>query len=183
MQTLRGSPDAELARHTMIDRIAALATAHDILTREQWEGAGITEVAHGVLDALAGTSGRVAIQGPALRLASQIALSLAMAFHELGTNALKYGSLSNQTGTVDLAWSAAPDGKVTITWLERGGPPVVAPERRGFGTRLLERGVAHELKADVQLDFQPEGLVCTITARLPEPESGEGWTRIGAPGP
>lgn len=166
VQTLRGSEETVAARETFLQRISALATAHDILTREQWTGAGMIEVAHGVLDALAGASGRIDIRGPTLRLDSRTALSLSMAFHELGTNALKYGALSNDTGRVDLSWSLGPDGELDITWTERGGPPVEAPTRRGFGSRLLERGVASELNGTVALRYERDGLVCAISARL-----------------
>lgn len=166
LQTLKASEDQEQTREAFLQRIGALAAAHDILTREQWEGVGIKEVAHGVLDVLLDGSDRLKVEGPAVRLQSAAALALSMAFHELGTNALKYGALSNSSGRVDLSWSM-PDGHVRITWTETGGPPVAQPTRRGFGTRLLERAVAAELRGEVTLHYRPEGLLCVILLGKP----------------
>jgi two-component sensor histidine kinase len=94
-----------------------------------------------------------------------------MAIHELCTNAIKYGALSNDQGTVDVRWTTkrGDDGLVelAIEWTEANGPPVRPPSRRGFGTRLIERGLSAELRSSVTLDFRPEGLSCTILARLP----------------
>jgi two-component sensor histidine kinase len=119
-----------------------------------------------VLDALSGAGGRVRMEGPRVALTSKNALSLSMAFHELGTNALKYGALNRSEGVVDLTWTS--DGsRLAIEWRERGGPAVRAPERRGFGSRLLERGVAAELNGEVDLRFEADGLVCRIAAPLP----------------
>jgi len=165
-QTLRGAESTAEAREAFLQRITALAAAHDVLTREQWEGVSLREVAHGVLDALSGAGGRVRMEGPRVALTSKNALSLSMAFHELGTNALKYGALNRSEGVVDLTWTS--DGsRLAIEWRERGGPAVRAPERRGFGSRLLERGVAAELNGEVDLRFEADGLVCRIAAPLP----------------
>ena len=101
------------------------------------------------------------MQGPALMLAPDTAQNLGLAFHELATNASKYGALAAETGELDVAWTRT-DGRIRITWRERGGPPVVPPERRGFGRVLLERLVGATLNGSVTLDFQPEGLVCEI---------------------
>ncbi|HEY8616018.1 PAS domain S-box protein [Phenylobacterium sp.] len=170
MQTLRGAENAQV-REAFLNRISALAAAHDILTREQWEGAGVGEIAHGVLDALTGAAGRVRAAGPRLALSPKAALALSMAFHELGTNALKYGALSRPEGAVDLTWTQV-GGDLELTWTERGGPPVTAPTQRGFGSRLLERGLAAELRGQVRLRYDPEGLVCSIRAPLAEPDEG-----------
>jgi PAS domain S-box-containing protein len=164
VQTLRGSESPAEAREAFLQRITALAAAHDILTREQWEGVGVAEVARGVLDPLTATRDRIRLAGPEVRLGPKATLSLAMAFHELGTNALKYGALSGPEGWVDIIWSDG--GELRLTWSEHGGPPVTQPTRRGFGTRLLERGVASELKGEVKLTYAPEGLICTIWAPL-----------------
>ena len=94
-----------------------------------------------------------------------------MAIRELCTNAIKYGALSNDDGTVDVRWTASPDGEGTVAlelvWSEAGGPPVTPPARRGFGTRLIERGLSAEIRSEVTLDFRPAGLECTIRARIP----------------
>ena len=92
-----------------------------------------------------------------------------MALHELCTNALKYGALSCDGGHVDIFWELFHDGeaKVRMTWREQGGPRVEPPASRGFGTMLVEKALAHELRAHVAIDFCPEGVVCTIEAPLP----------------
>jgi len=99
-------------------------------------------------------------------------MSLAMIVHELSTNAIKYGALSTERGGIDVTWSSTDVGdvrEIALDWVESGGPPVVAPLRRGFGTRLIERGIASGLKSDVALEFKPEGLHCRVVVR----QSGE----------
>ncbi len=93
-----------------------------------------------------------------------------MALHELGTNALKYGSLSKLGGKVSVEWAAHGEDQthLTLTWQESGGPPVEPPRRKGFGARLIERQLASELDGQARIDFLPSGTVCTLTARLPE---------------
>lgn len=166
VQTLRGSERPEEAREAFLRRITALAAAHDILTREQWEGVGVGDIAEGVLHAL-DADRRVKLDGPDLRLAPKAALSLSMAFHELGTNALKYGALSCADGEVRLGWRVAGEPPMLeVSWCERGGPPVAPPASRGFGSRLLERGLAAELRGQVEMRFEPDGLSCAIRAPL-----------------
>lgn len=101
-------------------------------------------------------------------LKPRTAISLGMAFHELTTNAAKHGALSKDGGSVELAWDwvRAVDNQLRIRWTERGGPEVAPPTRSGFGRLLLERGLAHELRGKVQLDFAREGLKCTIVFPL-----------------
>ena len=168
-QTLRGAQTVPEAREALLSRITALAAAHDILTREQWDGVGIAEVAKGVLDVLHdGVRGRVQLSGHDVRLTPRAALSLSMAFHELGTNALKYGALSSPEGRVRVNWTVGPEPerRLRLTWAEAGGPPVTEPTTRGFGSRLLERGLAAELRGHVRLEFRPEGLRCEIETPL-----------------
>jgi two-component sensor histidine kinase len=168
IQTLRVTENPADAKEAFLRRITALASAHDILTREQWEGASLGEVAHGVLDALTERRDAVRIAGPEVRLDPKTALSLSMAFHELGTNALKYGALSRPGGHVQLRWTAdPPGGSLRLVWKEHGGPAVNPPGRRGFGSRLLERGLAGELNGEVELRFEPDGVACAI--RMPQP--------------
>ena len=164
-------------------RLIALSTAHDVLTRENWAGAGLRElVAQTVAPHDQAEQGRFEITGEDLRLPPKMALSLAMALHELCTNAAKYGALAADSGRVSVAWQVgrARDGKrLRLRWAEQDGPPVEAPLKKGFGSRLLERGLARELEAEVKLSFPPTGAVCEIDA--PVGEGGGPWPESCAP--
>ena len=138
------------------------------MTGEAWEGAGLREVARRALLPFA-EGGRVLAEGPQVRLGPRATLALSMALHELATNAAKHGALSAPGGRVRLGWSLEPPG-LRLLWQESGGPPVAAPRRRGFGTRLIERGLGGELGGRAAIEFRPEGVVCRIEAAV---ESGE----------
>jgi PAS domain S-box-containing protein len=170
-QSLRNAGSTAEAREAMEGRLFALSRAHDVLTRENWGGAFLHEV---VQEAIAPFQSegqeRFEIAGPEIRLPPRIALAIAMALQELGTNAVKYGALSNETGHVAVAWSTTSRGEITrlrLVWEEKAGPPVAEPSRRGFGTRLIERSLAQELDGDVTIAFAPSGVICTIEAPLP----------------
>ena len=169
-QSLRNAVTTREARDAVEGRLFALSRAHDVLTRENWDGAFLREV---VQEAVApfqtGGRSRFDIHGPEMRLPPRIALAIAMAIQELGTNAVKYGALSNETGRIGIGWSMtkrAGRPGLELIWTETGGPPVVEPSRRGFGTRLIERSLAQELHGDVTIAFAPTGVVCTIHALL-----------------
>jgi two-component sensor histidine kinase len=153
------------------DRLMALAWTHDILTRERWAGASLKTVLARTMSPHG--DGRVTLKGPDLRISPKMALALAMGVHELATNAAKYGALSTEAGRVEIAWrldEAVAPPQLTLEWRERGGPKVIPPTRRGFGARLLERGLAHELGGQVELRFPPTGVRCRICAPFdPEP--------------
>ena len=114
--------------------------------------------------------GRVRVSGPPVQLPAKQSLALSLALHELCTNALKYGSLSVDEGTVDLAWRFDPatPRRLAISWCEANGPPVAPPSRRGFGSRLIDQVIASDLDGTVAMDFHPDGLACTITAPFPD---------------
>ncbi|MFC5083826.1 PAS domain S-box protein [Microvirga arabica] len=153
------------------ERLFALARAHDILTRDNWEGAELRDIVGEVIEPYCReSSGRCDIDGPRVRLTPSMALALSMAVHELATNAAKYGALSVSDGQVSISWSIAPGEprQLTLCWQERGGPPVAFPARNGFGTRLIERSLAQELAGEVSLAYVPTGVVCTVKAPLPE---------------
>jgi signal transduction histidine kinase/CheY-like chemotaxis protein len=168
MQTLRNAQNLDDGRRAFDARLIALSKAHDILVRENWEAAGLREI---VAEALAAHGGamerRLQFDGPDIRLRPKVAVALSMALHELATNAAKYGALSNQAGHVAIAWSIAQPS-FQLRWTEAGGPPVVAPRRRGFGSRLIEQGLSHEFGGQVDLAFETSGVICTIRARLDE---------------
>jgi len=164
------------------DRLMALAWTHDILTREGWAGASLLTVLGRTLAAHAGGD-RVTLIGPDLRVSPKMVLALAMGVHELSTNAVKYGALSNDVGRVAIAWrlDEAPAGpRLVLDWREAGGPPVSPPTARGFGSRLLERGLAHELGGVVSLAFEPAGVCCRIEAPF-EAEPAAPLSDFGTP--
>ncbi|MBB4657602.1 PAS domain-containing sensor histidine kinase [Parvularcula dongshanensis] len=152
-------------------RLAALATAHDLLTREAWEKAELSDVVRTGLRACGVSEDRYTVSGPAIVLPAKLAVTMAMAVHELATNALKYGALSVDEGVIDVRWreGVGPAGpRLSFLWTERGGPQVVPPDQRGFGSRLIETALANELRGSAHLDFRPSGLVCTIDAPAPQ---------------
>jgi PAS domain S-box-containing protein len=177
VQSLRGVgnrdvQDAPSAYATFEARLFALARGHDILTRANWEGASLDEIVGQALAPygdLADDGGRIRVDGPDLRVSPPMALSLSMALHELCTNAAKYGAMSVPDGRVHITW-ATPDTaagpNLVMRWEERGGPPVAPPSRQGFGSRLIQDGLARELNGDVRLIYDPEGVVCTIEVPL-----------------
>ena len=173
-QTFKGNADAA-NRAAFEARLSALAGAHNLLTQANWESASLKQIA---ADAFIGMRGgeRVVISGPEVRLRPKEALAVAMALHELCVNAVKYGALSTDAGRVLVEWKRQ-DGaqpRLRITWRETDGPPVMPPTRRGFGTHLIGRTLAADLDGTVDLDFRPEGLVCTIDAPLKRAETAAG---------
>lgn len=168
MQMAREARSPELFYQAFKARLIALSKAHDLLTRGSWKGASLQELLQQTVAPYSREGEpRVSMSGPAIWLKPNVAVGLAMAFQELATNAVKHGALSVPGGRVAVEWRGGPPEsyRLEIRWVESGGPPVKAPRWRGFGSRLLERGLAYEFKAEVQLDFAPAGLQCSI--RLP----------------
>ena len=165
-QTLRNSTDVDAACEAFEGRLLALSRAHNVLTRESWEGANLTEI---VAEALAPYSDlhedRIILNGPEVRLQPGFALSMAMVLQELATNAVKYGALSNASGQLKIAWKLTvldEEQQLQLEWTEQGGPPVVAPSRRGFGSRLLKQGI----DGQKTIHFDLTGLVFRLNAKL-----------------
>jgi PAS domain S-box-containing protein len=169
-QTARQTRGPDDFREAFQSRLMALARSHDMLTEGGWEGAALREVAQRTLAAYGGAPARFALSGPPVRLAPAAVVTLNLALHELATNAVKHGALSAPGGRVEVGWALeAGEGGggpiLAISWEERGGPPVRPPEGRGFGSRLIERGLPQEFGAGVSLRFAPAGVECRI--RLP----------------
>lgn len=165
----QGLKDASVppeVRQGIESRLGALARSHDILTQEAWTGADLRDVVEGALAPFVREldGRRASVSGEDLRLQPRAALMLGMAFHELATNAVKYGALKEDGGSVEVGWSRT-SGVLAVTWIERGGPPVYPRTRRGFGSQVLERAVAHELDAVAELCFGATGV--TWTCRIP----------------
>ncbi|MBL8692259.1 MAG: hypothetical protein JNL04_24350 [Rhodospirillaceae bacterium] len=156
-------------------RLQALARSHELLTRKQWEPANIAEAVRDAIAPLRGDGDRrFTVGGPEVALSPAATVSLSMMLHELCTNAVKYGALSNDTGRVSISWTVdarRDEVDLRLQWLEYGGPPVTAPTRTGFGSRLLP-ALAQEMGGDVQVSYLAEGVSCTIRLRLPRLDGG-----------
>ncbi|QDM41510.1 histidine kinase [Altererythrobacter sp. TH136] len=143
-------------------RIRALSATHDLLTQSDWGTTPIGSVIEAELTPYARAEGSLEIGGPHVELAPNDALSLGLAVHELATNAAKYGALSTAAGNVRITWALDRPDLVSVRWVETGGPPVPQDRPRGFGTDLIEKIVAHELRHPVELSFNPGGVSCTL---------------------
>jgi PAS domain S-box-containing protein len=153
------------------NRLLAVARAHDLLTRRHWEAAALGSLANEVLAPMASSAQRrMTVEGPVLDLTPRAALSLTMALSELATNAAKYGALSSEHGTLSLLWEHREESggvnMLAIEWLERGGPLVKPPTRRGFGGRLMERCIEGDLGGVLDLAFEPEGVRCLMSVPI-----------------
>ncbi|MBL0375485.1 PAS domain-containing protein [Rhizobium sp. KVB221] len=171
-QALRNNSDPAVIRDAIESRLFALSRSHDLLTRKNWEGVRLCDLIKNALEAFGVANGRsehFAIAGKDIRVSPRIALALGVAFHELATNAVKYGAFSNAAGAVQISWTIEPlpNGKeIRLCWEEKGGPTVTLPSRKGFGSRVIEHGLAHELDGTVVLDYRTAGLICRINFPL-----------------
>jgi PAS domain S-box-containing protein len=177
LQTARNGPSLQDFTDAFQGRLRSLAGAHDALAKTRWEGAELRDLLLASLSPWRDRHGeRLRLSGEPLLLAPQPALALGMIFHELATNAVKYGALSSQQGGVEVGWQVepAPQGdQLLLTWSETGGPEARPPGRRGFGTRLIEGSVAHELGGEAILSFDAPGLRCVLRFPL-LPATGRG---------
>jgi PAS domain S-box-containing protein len=148
-------------------RINALAKVHTLFVESRWTGAELHTLATQELLPYRGErEGRVRINGPAVMLEPNTAQAIAIALHELATNAAKYGSLSTEDGDVEIAWSRTADGRLSLRWTESGGPTPTPPTHRGFGTRILEKMIGGQLGGQVRFDWRDQGLICEIALLL-----------------
>jgi two-component sensor histidine kinase len=192
-QTMCGD-DVDAAREAFVARLMTLSHAHDILTQTSWSDAPIREIVNGALAPHRPGRGCIRVSGPNLVLQSRQALALAVAIHELATNATKYGALSTG-GRVDVAWSVAELETVPhlrFTWTESGGPQVSkpAPNQRGFGSRLIEQILGNTFAGKVTTSYRPDGVECELIAPLSFPNDptqairtmdGKGCAPVGGP--
>ena len=162
-QSMTGD-DMEAAREAFLSRLDAMADAQALLTQEGGIEAPLRHVVEHALRAFHPGEGAVRLEGPHLTLPPRKALSLSMAVHELATNATKYGALARPGGRVTISWSGddTPARPLRLVWREEGGPPVQPPRRSGFGTRMIRQALAAEFEAEIDLDFEPAGLICTL---------------------
>jgi two-component sensor histidine kinase len=167
-QTLRRTDNPAEAIDKFSARLVSLGRTHNVLSEQKWESAQVRELVDGALAPYAGKDGtRIHATGPDIRLAPRSALTVAMALHELATNAAKYGALSSDRGQVHIDWTSAngADGPFRLIWREVGGPPVAARGRTGFGSRLIESGT-DQIGGSATLEFNPSGVVCTLECPL-----------------
>ena len=174
-QTLRNASSLDEARATFEQRLVALGKSHDLLTRENWAGADLRNIVSDTVEPH-GRSNRFRVEGPRLWLVPSAALAIAMALHELATNAMKYGALKTEEGHVDVTWQLVGEGEdrmLCLVWKESGGPPVIVPTRKGFGSRLIQQMLAAELSGKVSVEYEPSGVICTIDAPMPAKPRGK----------
>jgi two-component sensor histidine kinase len=165
-QTLRTNADPAGFRAAFESRLMALSATHNLLTATNWTSADLREVAQ--LEFHPYGPERYRLEGPSVALSPAQALALGLLFHELATNAAKYGALAHGDGQVEVVWRARRQGERTdleIDWKEHDGPPVIPPSRQGFGSRLIERSLQGQLGGESRLDYAPDGVRCHI--RLP----------------
>ena len=170
-QTLRDDRPIEEARRTLSNRLVAMGNAVDTLLQTAWQPTSLEEIVRAGLIHSASFDGRMRVSGPAVAVGPGAAMSLSLVLHELESNAIKYGALSNDKGAVDLRWTVVAGGNaptLMIVWQERGGPPVSPPAGRGFGTRLIGTGIGRRLGGSAECRFEPEGLHWTLSAPLGE---------------
>ncbi|MDT7952612.1 MAG: chemotaxis protein CheB [Acetobacteraceae bacterium] len=177
-QTLKRAATLEEFSGVFLGRVHALTSAYALLSRENWSSVQLAEI---VIEELrpfmARDRANVKIEGPSVPLDPRGALALGMAIHELATNAAKYGALSVSEGDVAVTWSAEHTGKgdtLVLSWTEQNGPPVTPPAKRGFGTVLIERGLAHDLSGTAQVEFLPSGVRAVVRAPLRGGADGPG---------
>ncbi len=166
-QSLRNVPGAEHAQHAIEGRLLAMGRAHDLLLQARWTSADLEKIVRGATEAFDNPDiPKFTIAGPDVRMTSGAVIAIAMTLNELCTNTTKFGALSVPAGRVDIAWTIDPGTqRLNLIWTERNGPPVQAPEKRSFGTRLVET-LGRQLKGDVHLEYQPSGFVYALDVPL-----------------
>src|SRR5437588_10850920 len=166
-QSLRNLPSAEHAQHAIEGRLLALGPAHDLLLQARWTSADLGKIVRGATEAFDNPDlPRFSIEGPGVRITSGAVIAIAMTLNELCTNTTKFGALSVPAGHVDIAWMVDPKTqRLHLKWTEKNGPAVRAPDKRSFGTRLVET-LGKQLKGDVQLKYEPSGFVYALDVPL-----------------
>lgn len=180
LQTLRQADDLPSANRALAARLAALGEATNVLTASSWESADVRSLVDRALAAHGGTGERVRAEGPPMTLQPQVTLALALALHELATNAAKYGALSTSTGHVEMNWQIthAADGaapRFRFIWREVGGPEVSMPSRRGFGSTMIERSLAAYFRGEANIAYLRGGVVFTLDCPLADAGSVSEW--------
>jgi two-component sensor histidine kinase len=167
---LRQATTLEAFKDVFLGRIHALTAAYTLLSRNAWSPVLLREILMQELQPfLSGDRVKLTMTGPAVLVVPRVALAMGMAVHELTTNALKFGAFSVPEGMVDIAWSVTEnpdDRQLVLRWIERNGPAVVKPARRGFGMTLVEHAFGHDVEGAAEIDFRPEGVIATMRVPL-----------------
>jgi PAS domain S-box-containing protein len=161
MVRLSQSTTPEGLKQAIEGRIRALANVHNLFVQSRWTGAELRNLVQDELSPYSRRAGQTTIEGPGVSLTQDVAQTIAVTFHELATNAAKYGALSREEGHVDVTWSRAEDGTLVIRWTESGGPHVYTPSHGGFGTRVIN-SMIQGVNGKVHFNWRPEGLECRI---------------------
>ncbi len=166
-QSLRNLPGAEHAQHAIEGRLLALGRAHDLLLQARWTSADLGKIVRGATEAFDNPDvPKFTIAGPDVRMTSGAVIAIAMTLNELCTNTTKFGALSVPAGRVDIAWTLDPRmQRLHLKWTENNGPAVRAPDKRSFGTRLIET-LGRQLKGEVRLTYEPTGFVYALDVPL-----------------
>ncbi|KRD32718.1 hypothetical protein ASE36_02520 [Rhizobium sp. Root274] len=165
--TFRSLEDPATALGAFHTRLSSLARTHDLLVRDDWQELSLKELVLTTTGALGVASDRIDVSGDDVRLSGRIGVMVAMAIHELGTNAVKYGALSNESGVITIRWETLADvsSGFQIEWKEAGGPLVHPPSKQGFGSKLIRQALASTIEGEARFDFEPDGLKCIIWGR------------------
>ena len=165
-RTAKSSRTVEQYQEALTGRLHALAEGHALVFEANWGETSLHQVLERTLKAFRRDGDRsISLSGPKVILEPKAALALSLIFHELVTNAAKYGSLSSENGRIEASWTVSADAdraRVALLWRESGGPPVEPPSHQGFGTTLVDRSARYELDGKAELDYRPTGLVCRI---------------------
>jgi two-component sensor histidine kinase len=166
-QSLRNIPGVEHAQHAIEGRLLALGRAHDLLLQARWTSADLGKIVRGATEAFDNPdTPKFSIAGPEVRVTSGSVIAIAMTLNELCTNTTKFGALSAPAGRVDIAWTIDAEAqRLNLTWTEKNGPTVLAPQKRSFGTRLIET-LGKQLRGDVTLTYEPSGFVYAFNVPL-----------------
>jgi two-component sensor histidine kinase len=166
-QSLRNVAGAEHAQSAIEGRLLALGRAHDLLLQARWTSADLGKIVRGATEAFDNPDvKKFSIAGPDIKMTSGAVIAIAMTLNELCTNTTKFGALSVPGGRVDITWALDPDRqRLNLTWSEKNGPAVHPPDRRSFGTRLIET-LGKQLKGDVLLTYEPGGFVYALNVPL-----------------
>jgi two-component sensor histidine kinase len=168
-RTAKRQTTIEGFERSLLGRVGAMSRAHELLAEERWHGANVSTLVRQETQSFDVGGNAIRAAGPSIRLNPKAALAIALAMHELGTNASKYGALSSPQGAVDITWSvdrSRAEPALVIRWQESQGPEVKEPEHQGFGSMLIERSIAYELDGNASVEYRKRGLLCTIEIPL-----------------